>query len=158
MFWQGGIGMKQEKCITFAMLHTLIPLCMGTGIYILVRPGTYIARVCISLNPWLGELRIRMGTDLFHMFLRNYACDMLWAYALTIGLFWYGRLTGQKVWKSALIGGGFAVLMESLQILPVIPGTFDGMDVVTEILAMLIAGCVSMIFYKYEDKERGEHV
>lgn len=158
MFWQGGIGMKQEKCITFAMLHTLIPLCMGTGIYILVRPGTYIARICISLNPWLGELRIRMGTDLFHMFLRNYACDMLWAYALTIGLFWYGRLTGQKVWKSALISGGFAVLMESLQILPVIPGTFDGMDVVTEILAMLIAGCVSMIFYKYKDKERGEHV
>ena len=145
MFWQGGIGMKQKKCITFAMLHTLIPLCMGTGIYILVRPGTYIARVSISLNPWLGELRIRMGTDLFHMFLRNYACDMLWAYALTIGLFWYGRLTGQKVWKSALIGGGFAVLMESLQILPVIPGTFDGMD-------------VSMIFYKYKDKERGEHV
>lgn len=150
--------MKQEKCITFAMLHTLIPLCMGTGIYILVRPGTYIARICISLNPWLGELRIRMGTDLFHMFLRNYACDMLWAYALAIGLFWYGRLTGQKVWKSALIGGGFAVLMESLQILPVIPGTFDGMDVVTEILATLIAGCVSMIFYKYKDKERGEHV
>lgn len=158
MFWQGGIGMKQKKCITFAMLHTLIPLCMGTGIYILVRPGTYIARICISLNPWLGELRIRMGTDLFHIFLRNYACDMLWAYALTIGLFWYGRLTGQKVWKSALIGGGFAVLMESLQILPVIPGTFDGMDVVTEILAMLIAECVSMIFYKYKDKERGEHV
>lgn len=150
--------MKQEKCIAFAMLHILIPLCVGTGIYILVRPGTYIARICISLNPWLGELRIRMGTDLFHMFLRNYACDMLWAYALTIGLFWYGRLTGQKVWKSALIGGGFAVLMESLQILPVIPGTFDGMDVVTEILATLIAGCVSMIFYKYKDKERGEHV
>ncbi len=150
--------MKQEKYIAFAMLHTLIPLCVGTGIYILVRPGTYIARACTFLIPWLGELRIRMGTDLFHMFLRNYACDMLWAYALTIGLLWYGRLTGQKVWKSALISGGFAVFMEGLQILPVIPGTFDGMDVVAEILATLIAGCVSMIFYKYKDKERGEHV
>lgn len=150
--------MKQEKCIAFAMLHILIPLCVGTGIYILVRPGTYIARVCTFLIPWLGELRIRMGTDLFHMFLRNYACDMLWAYALTIGLLWYGRLTGQKVWKSALISGGFAVFMEGLQILPVIPGTFDGMDVAAEILATLIAGCVSMIFYKYKDKERGEHV
>lgn len=150
--------MKQKKYIACAVLHALIPLCAGTGIYILVRPETYIAKVCIAVNPWLGELRIRMGTDLFHMFLRNYACDMLWAYALTIALLRYGRLIGQKMWKSTLISGGFVVLLEALQQLALIPGTFDVFDVVVEILAVFIAVCVSVIFYKHQNKERGENL
>lgn len=143
--------MKQKKYIAFAVLHVLIPLCVGTGIYILVRPEAYISRICIAFYPWLGELRLRMCTDFFHMFLKNYACDILWAYALTMALLWYGKLVGQKLWKPALVSGGFAVLMEAMQLLPVIPGTFDFFDVVVEIFAGFLAVCVSVIFYKYKN-------
>lgn len=150
--------MKRRNDIVFAVLHTLIPLSIGIGIYILVRPDTYIAKLCITWNPWLTQICSLdlEKAGLVYVFLRNYACDMLWAYALAIGLLWYGRLIGEKQWQSILTAIGFGILMEGLQILPTIPGTFDVYDVAAEVFAIFVGVCVSMIFYNYQDKERGE--
>lgn len=87
------------------------------------------------------------------MFLKNYACDMLWAYSLSIVITWYGRIVGQSVWKSLAESICVLILLEFLQITPFVTGTFDVLDICVEILMAGIAMLISVCFYNYKDKD-----
>ena len=65
--------------------------------------------------------------------------DMLWAYALVFSLM---LVTGNKtadVWKMFVIAGMFSTIMEVLQVIGCVKGTFDVMDIIVEIIAELMA-------------------
>lgn len=138
----------------FVCIHAILPLVLGLLIYIMFRPNTMIARLLIRVIPPFGNFSYELGTGWLALLLKNYVCDMLWAYALTISLIWYGQMFHQPIWKSCIISIVFAVCMELAQLLPFVAGTFDIIDICAEMGMVGFATWISMFFTK--KKIRGE--
>lgn len=116
------------------------------------RPNTMIARLLIRVIPPLGNISYELGTGWLALLLKNYVCDMLWAYALTISLIWYGQMFHQPIWKSCIISVVFAVCMELAQVLPFVVGTFDMIDIVAEMVMVGLATWVSILLKRRQEE------
>lgn len=92
------------------------------------------------------------------VFLRNYAGDMLWAYALFITIAW---ITGDASERKLLECVIFEVILECLQKSDIIAGTFDVYDILAEALATFMAYCLfgkgRICVNKKRNKEKNEN-
>lgn len=136
----------------FVCIHAILPLILGLLIYIMFRPNTMVARLLIRVIPPLGNISYELGTGWLALLLKNYVCDMLWAYALTISLIWYGQMFHQPIWKSCIISVVFAVCMELAQVLPFVVGTFDMIDIVAEMVMVGLATWVSILLKRRQEE------
>lgn len=84
-------------------------------------------------------------------FVRFYLLDALWAYALMFCLFIILGNTLTALKKSIVISVVLSIVMELLQLLNVVVGTFDICDIFVEIEAIFIA---SIIIIKHLKGER----
>ena len=73
--------------------------------------------------------------------LRCHAADFLWGYALAMALFWVGDRYGHPPGKSIGLSIFADLLMELLQLTPLLSGVFDPWDIFTQILGTGIAAC-----------------
>jgi hypothetical protein len=64
---------------------------------------------------------------------------MLWAYALVFSLFFIYDNNTSSIKKIFITAFSFSTIMEVLQITPVISGTFDVLDMVSECFAEIAA-------------------
>nr|MCR5748113.1 hypothetical protein [Lachnospiraceae bacterium] len=64
---------------------------------------------------------------------RYYLPDMLWGYALVFAL--YGCMDEKDIRIPFVISLFFSAVVEGLQLLPFIPGRFDIVDIVAEVIA-----------------------
>ncbi|MBQ9227552.1 MAG: hypothetical protein IJ168_01870 [Eubacterium sp.] len=126
----------------FAVVNILLPLVFGAGLYLVLAPDTRIAD-WLAHRFLLGALPDRSAILLqrrFWRFVRNYLCDGLWAFALescvALLLPWRKRF----LWLSMLLSAVLSVCLELLQAGRILRGTFDAWDIVTEILAITMAG------------------
>lgn len=87
-------------------------------------------------------------------FVRNHLLDMLWSYALVFCIYYFSSsLTGNIV-VPVLLAVVWSVVFEILQVFSVAKGTFDWLDIIFEIVAVVIAGL--FIFYFSRRKENEE--
>lgn len=84
-------------------------------------------------------------------FVRFYLLDALWAYALMFCLFIILGNTLTALKKSIVISVVLSIVMELLQLLNVVVGTFDICDIFVEIVAIFIT---SIIIIKHLKGER----
>ena len=143
-------AMIMRKKLFWYILNIVIPLLIGSTIYILIRPDTYICQyfykaLCISTPPEVG---IFLPTGL-QTFLRCFAADILWAYALTFAVSFI--LKDERSYLYICIV--FELIMEFIQLSPALPGTFDWLDIIFEICTTAI---VSLIINKR--RKRNEEV
>ena len=128
-------------------LNSIIPLLCGLFIYMTIKEDTLISH-------WLSSLRPLMPIIDYPLMIRNFAADFLWAYSmffclrLTLG----DGLSGRYNIIVLLLTAAVAVIIECLQLTYVFSGTFDMLDIVTEISAAVCALFVSNMIERRNDR------
>ena len=132
------------------LLWTLLVLSLGLVIYLSVRPDT---RLTVFVTHRLG---IRLPGAIAEQlpapvlgFLRGYAGDMLWAAGLTLSVSLVMRGIKGSTVITCLICLGFISLLEFMQKLGIISGTYDIWDIILE---SVVSVCIALaIKFRKED-------
>ncbi len=121
----------------FYLLNIIVPIVIGGAFYYVSLPNVRFVRIIDHFLPRVVLWKYHEELWIIKLF-RNYALDMLWAYALVFAVYLVlGSNTA--LWKVLTGVFFFSVMMESLQVSPAIRGTFDVWDLVAEIFAEIIA-------------------
>ena len=126
----------------FCIFNIIFPLLVGAVIYwftstdvIFVEAVRSIWRM--SIHTGIGN--IGGGTV---RLVRYYMSDILWAYALVFALYLAVGSNAARVKTAFVIAVVFSAVMEVIQFSPVIPGTFDVIDILVEATAEAIAALI----------------
>lgn len=133
--------MIPKKHTFFWFCNIVIPILLGTVIYLFWTNDTYISiivRDYLHRIP-LFDIPLFNKSSMLAAFIRNYFCDMCWAYAIIFCLVPIIGLSKKHIMLSTWIGIVFSIFMEVLQYFSVINGTFDIWDIILEVMACLIA-------------------
>lgn len=117
----------------FLWLHICVPLFAGLFIYLFFYKGTYIN--LFFENVFHLSSPSACADGLVGVFLRCWAADMLWAYSFVFTLYCV-LYRHCPVWKIAVLVGTVSVLVEGLQLIGFIGGTFDWFDILLELAAI----------------------
>ncbi len=135
-----------KKKFVFYFLNISIPLALGLGIYLFCYKTTYINT---AFTDVFGiSLPYIYYDNAFHRFITSWACDMLWAYSLTFALYLCFKVFKKPLIITTATSSLFAVTIELLQINGVINGTFDILDIISELLAISLAIIIIKCFEK----------
>lgn len=121
-------------------LNLIIPLICGLFIYLTKAEHSYVA-------SFLSAIRSLLPTIRYPYIIRNFACDFLWSYSLffclrlTLG----DSLKGKRNLTVITVTSVVAIILESLQLTNAVPGTFDPLDIVTELLAVAVAFLITSL-------------
>lgn len=116
-------------------VNIFLPLSVGLCVYLFFRKGTYINSIFgIEFNYKLNSI--------FGVFVKSWLCDILWAYALTHSLYFTLHIFEHRILISAIISICFATALEVLQLLGCVAGTFDVLDIIFQIAAVLVAAAL----------------
>ena len=134
----------RKKELLFYLLNIVVPLLIGTYIYIRYSPNVIFVGY---LNNFV-ELKAK-ELNSATLFLRNYFCDFCWSYSLAffISFIYYENLS---LVYSILIPTTIGSVIELLQLIGFINGTYDLFDIFVELLATLLC---FMILKIRNDKE-----
>ncbi len=142
-----------KRNVLFAA-NIIVPLIIGLFIYLTKADRTYINNALSVFRSWLPTLKY---PDL----IRSFACDFLWAYSLffcirlTLGDTIKGKYNLTVITVTCVV----AVILETLQLIKGVPGTFDPLDIVTEMIAIAVAFLITLIierrFNYYEEESIG---
>ena len=138
------------KNIKLCILNVILPLLAGFIYYYLFCPDVILIAKIDSILKVKYHIQIP-NTNFMVRFVRFYLLDALWAYALMFCLFIILGNTLTELKKSIVISVGLSIVMELLQLLNVVVGTFDICDIFVEIVAIFIA---SIIIIKHIKEER----
>lgn len=121
----------KRKILTI-FINIFLPLAVGLCIYLLFYNGTY-------LNSIFGiELNFKANSFL-GIFMKSWACDILWAYSLTYSLYFVLYAFKNRILFSAILSICIATGFELLQLFGKVNGTFDILDIIFQIAAVLFA-------------------
>ena len=129
----------------FMLSNILLPLLAGASLYIISSPNVIFLKYL--------KLRIVIASELmnphiwFWPILRNYIPDMLWGYSLVFAVYMIidNNAASMRMLFYVLV---FSITLELLQLFPMIPGTFDLLDIFVEGVAEMLA---VIIIKKYEE-------
>ncbi|CAA0105169.1 Uncharacterised protein [BD1-7 clade bacterium] len=127
---------RKRSCSTRQLLALcVLPLTLGAISYWCWRPITNLERIIYSLLPDAIATGLISTRASFHLpgipFISDVFADVCWAIALTTLLQHYSNT--RSLWLSLFC----VTTIELVQLLPVIPGTFD----IYDLIAMTIAVC-----------------
>ena len=123
----------------FFLWNTLIPLIVGAVIYLGTSPDVIFVREMHAWGwYWSNGFENIPDTSLFRC-IRYYLPDGLWGYSLMFALFYLYNQVNKVLSIVVATVICFSVIIECVQILPTVPGTFDVVDIVMEIAAEMLA-------------------
>ena len=123
-------------------LSVILPLIIGLGIYIIVDNNSYLYKLfgaALYRFSFMNDLHAFAENNSVFIFLRCYICDFCWAFSLEGCVFLIFRNERRGLLISAVISIVFSVFIETLQYFNIIIGTFDFVDIIFEIIAVLLA-------------------
>lgn len=131
---------KQYNITIICALNITTPLLFGCLFYYIFWPDVlFVHFLDLLLESDYHILLDDTGSVSFRL-LRNYLLDFLWAYALTFSIFiLYGSNTAATLKTIFLIAFCFSAILEILQCTSFVPGTFDVLDILTEIFGIASA-------------------
>lgn len=123
----------------FLLANMIVPILTGAVIYYVTSPDVIFVR---QLDTILG-MRVHMYDISYHStivrFIRYYALDMLWGYALVFALYFILDNNTASLFKIFVIAYVFSVIIEILQLTSFVKGTFDVFDLFVELIAEIAA-------------------
>ncbi len=142
--------MNVKKNVFFGS-NVLLPIIVGTFAYLLCRPDTYVSAMIYHLIGF-DDITVYIPSLTVSRFIRFYFADIMWGYALIYALYYF---QDEKTFNHIplVVGISFEVLIELFQLLPMINGTFDVMDIILEAIASIIAYYLIMKWRKTHEKE-----
>lgn len=120
----------------FYILNIVLPLVIGTMVYVYVKPSAPISQLIYFLLH-ISSPVLQVGPTGIHRFIQYYLCDILWSYSLTFALSLY--LGKDKLLLTYVIAASFSTLVEVLQLLPYVLGSFDIFDIIVQLIACTIS-------------------
>lgn len=141
--------MKCKNKVLLYAAHILVPLLLGTNIYLHSAGDTYITKALNSLLPPNLTSFSKWDTESSILFriLRFYFCDAAWAYALTFSIAPLLGNTKIGIIRATVLCSCFCILLELIQMRPGSIGTFDPLDLIIEVIACIIAGTVYTVLF-----------
>lgn len=133
----------------YAVLSIFIPLFIGAFFYVFMAPETYVSKFIQNVID-KDFLKPSFYSSWIFRILRNHLCDILWAWSLSTALFSITELFSLSFAMAVF----FESFMEILQKLGFVPGTFDILDIIFEMLTSFIA--VYVMYRKYYVKEKNK--
>ena len=126
-----------NKFCVFVFLNMLIPLVVGALIYITSGERTMISDAFAKFR--LEPVHIR-----YPSIIRAHACDLLWGYSLCAGLYLFNTIENgvRRLFGIITAASLTAVIMESVQLLQGVPGTFDIKDIFVELFGIALAAVI----------------
>ena len=134
--------MKKE----FILLNVIAPVLIGAILYYLFFPEAVFVRLIDNLLGSSYHIPVNVDNILIKL-IRFYFLDFLWAYALMSAVILIFK-NDSRVFVIILI---FEIVLELIQLLPSIRGTFDVCDIGIEILASILVIKLSRRRFKNED-------
>ncbi len=136
-----------KRRISF-VANIIFPLLLGTLIYWFASPDVIFVEAVRSL--WGESIKSGQGTVFrgVFQFVRYYLLDMLWAYALVFALYFSIGNSAARLKTAFVIAIVFSVVMEVIQLSPIIPGYFDLLDILVEALAEMFAAFIIKNHYE----------
>ena len=134
--------MKKE----FILLNVIAPVLFGAILYYLFFPDAVFVRLIDNLLGSSYHIPVNVDNILIKL-IRFYFLDFLWAYALMSAVILIFK-NDSRVFVIILI---FEIVLELIQLLPSIRGTFDVCDIGIEILASILAIKLSRRRFKNEE-------
>ncbi len=132
----------------FYRINIILPLISGVLVYLYWRPDTYISAFIWNISGVSPPQPQGKPTGI-QIIIRYYLCDALWAYALIFSLAAFIGIDDIRL--ICIIGACFSIFMESMQLLPQFPGSFDVIDILVEIIICILA---TYIIKKHETTRR----
>lgn len=136
--------------VLFYLLHIVPPLLIGAFVYIWISEDSYIGNWVNMLIP-ITKIR---GNNGILTVLRNWGCDFLWAYSMFFAIAFSTKedpASSRKSFRLALTVAMTTELLQLIRIPGLKCGTFDVLDMLTELSAVCIGGT---ILYLYKSKRR----
>lgn len=146
-------GIRKRRRIIFSICNILFPLLIGATIYFLFVPTAHIS---VMLYMLLGKNLSIDHIDLSGTFITCFMADYLWAYALFFLVLLIYAQKRNDIRIVIIVCAGFEILIEFLQLTPIIDGTFDYFDIIVEIIANFM-GIVVMAAYSIIVNKRGHY-
>ena len=134
--------MKKE----FILLNVIAPVLFGAILYHLFFPDAVFVRLIDNLLGSSYHIPVNVDNILIKL-IRFYFLDFLWAYALMSAVILIFK-NDSRVFVIILI---FEIVLELIQLLPSIRGTFDVCDIGIEILASILVIKLSRRRFKNEE-------
>lgn len=134
--------MKKE----FILLNVIAPVLIGAIIYYLFFPEAVFVRLIDNLLGSSYHIPVNVDNILIKL-IRFYLLDFLWAYALMSAVILIFK-NDSRVFVIILI---FEIVLELIQLLPSIRGTFDVCDIGIEIFASIFVIKLSRRRFKNEE-------
>ena len=152
-------SMRQKAIFTVLIVFIIIPLIVGVMFYLTFRQDTYISHFVVNIlrktNMSVSENRqITFNSPLFNYFAKNYIPDCCWAFSLESCMALILYSSERMISSSLIISFVFLSAMETLQLTPLIPGTFDFFDIAIELVAIVLSGIIINLLRKrcYHEK------
>lgn len=133
----------------FYILNIVLPLVIGTIVYVHVKPSAPISQLIYFLLHIKTPVLNIKPTGI-HRFIQYYLCDILWSYSLTFALSLY--LGKDRLLLSYAIAVSFSTLVEVLQLLPQVLGSFDIFDIIVQLIACTISIHI-ITFYEWRTSD-----
>lgn len=132
----------------FLTANIILPLLLGAAVYFFTSEDVIFVEMVSSL---FGKA-IRNGCVVTYSgvtrLVRYYMPDVIWAYALVFALYFSLGNNAARVKIVFVIAVIFSSIMEVIQLFPVIPGTFDLIDILVEAIAEIIAAFIIKTQYE----------
>lgn len=129
---------KKLKKSTLHLLNIFLPLFTGFCIYLFSYGKIPFFEFFQRL---FGIVPLAAKSNLF-LFARNYLCDAFWTYSMYFSL----RCFSKNNFSLTSICIGTGLLLEILQKIHFISGTFDYLDILFELIAVFTALSVNKFF------------
>ncbi len=128
--------------------NIILPLLLGTLIYWYTSPDVIFVE---AVRSWCGDTgKSGQGMVLggLFRFVRYYLLDMLWAYALVFTLYFSIGNNAARLKMAFVIAVVFSAVMEVVQLSTIIPGYFDLLDILVEVVAETFAAFIIKNHYE----------
>ena len=143
---------KIKEKIVFALEAIIIPLAIGGVIYYILCPEVYFVKIIDFYTGINMHVHFNIQKHMIIRMIRNYLLDYLWAFAFTNALFLTFKNDTNALPICCLVSIFVGLILEMTQLFGIVYGTFDILDLITEILAAISAIIIITIRRKRNEK------
>jgi len=138
---------RKKRRFAVHIVCSVLPLIIGLFIYLTSGSESYISR-------FFANAGLSLPTIPYPLLFRYYICDFLWGFALYSALGLVLDSDKPNIIRNILTSVAVSITLETLQLIPSFPGSFDVWDMVVEGIAIVIAALVTKTLvgrYEYEE-------
>ncbi len=129
-----------SKETRLCLLHSVTALGLGLLLYVFLRQNTYLHTLLETV--FRLDIPIPQYSASHLQFVANWLGDFLWAYALCFALYRLLSPFPRRLLLAALAVIVLGAVLECLQKLKILSGTFDPLDIFTESVAAGLAAII----------------